>query len=150
MQDNTETMPTATIEDRVAEYLFTDEGRVTFVFKNPQSKRFALNFKTEMLVVLNKMCGAIMHQWHKAKPEAGTFCRNAGEATVSAFEQMRGVVAIQFDSDIAYVIKNETALELADIIYKTVEKHSTPEERAAMNQKKAPLIVQPRSRIITP
>lgn len=143
-------MPTATIDDRVGEYLYPDEERAMMMFKNPDGKHFALKFDVKILVVLNKMCGVLLHQWHRARPDKGVFFREAGEATVSAFNELRGVVAVQFDGDIAHVIPTETALELAELLIRTVEKQETPEERRERLAKKHPTISVPRRRIITP
>lgn len=149
-QKDNAALPTATIADRVAEYLDVSTGVCTMVFQNPQQKNFALNFETKLLVVLNKMCGHLLHQWHKARPDKGVYFREAGEATVSAFDDVRGMIAIQFDGDIAHLIPVETALKMVEIINSTVDKMSTEEEKAERNRRKHPTIIQPRSRIIQP
>jgi len=140
----------AVIEDRVGERLYADQGMVKLLFTNPDKKRFALSFKTPVLVLLHKMVGHVLSQWHSQKAEKGIYFREAGEATVSAFDEMRGRVAIQFDGDIAHILHAETALELAKIIVATVERTETQAEKNERMLKKAPTLFMPKTNIIKP
>jgi hypothetical protein len=147
-----EQVPTATIADRVIEYLYAEEGKAKMIFTNPTGAKFGLMFDTKILVVLNKMCGVLFQRWHKARPEEGMYFREAGEASVSAFSELRNVVGIQFDGDIVYTVPKDTALKLSELIVKTIEQMETPDERSERlaHSHKAPGITIPRARIIKP
>ena len=143
-------MPTATIGDRVGEFLYPEERRALMIFETPDKKQFALKFDIKILVVLNKMVGVLLHQWHKLNPAAGVFCRDAGEATTITSNDRPGIIGIQFDGDIMYALPIPTALELAELIVKQVEKIETPSERQERLAKKHPTIITPKSRVIMP
>jgi hypothetical protein len=149
MADEDEKVPTATIAEPAGQYLFPDENQFKMIFTNPDNKKFAFVGDVKRLPDINKMCGLLMSQYHKSKPEAGTFFRRSGEATVSASDSLRGVVMIQFDGDIAHVIPIETALKLAELIHEIVAKAETPEEKRQRVAKKHPTVIVPKQRIIT-
>lgn len=150
MDEIPESLPTATIADRVGEYLYPEESKAMMVFENPDGKHFALKFDVKILVLLNKMCGVLISAWHKAKPDVGSFFRQAGEATVIVSDEMRGMIGIQFDSDIVHVLPIHTAIEFIDLIEKQIERIETPDDRKSRLAKKHPSIAIPRQRIIRP
>ena len=155
---NDETLPTAVIADRVSEFLFLDRDRVKFIFRNEQDKKFALDFDIKVAVVLLRMCSRIIAQYHAAKPDKGAFFHGSiggdalesQEVSVSAFNELRGMVGIQFEGSISYLLSMDTALKMSQLLIQTVEHQETPDERKARLARNHPTIAVPRQRIIRP
>jgi hypothetical protein len=151
MADSDETIPTATIEDAVNQYLFADERQAKMVFVDQKGNKFGLLFDVEKLSLIDRMCAILVQRWHAAKPEdEGSFFRNIYNVSVSTSSQIRNVVGIQFDGGVGLVVPKETALELAELIVKKIEEMETPSERKERLAKKTAHIVVPKQRIILP
>jgi len=138
-----EVIPTATVEDRVDEYLYVDDEVGKMIFKNPTGAKFAIIFPVKMLPAVNVMCWHLMAEWHLARPDKGLFIRPAGEVKIHASDEHRGKVIMQFDNDIGHVLSAETALEVAKLLVQTVERTETEDERKARLLKKAPMLFRP-------
>jgi|SRR5882672_6551907 len=145
-----QTLPTATIKERVNEYLFPDKDACTMIFEDPAGGKFQLMMGINVAVVINKMCERLVQQYHHAKPDKGIFFHQEPEASVFSSEGMRGHLGIQFSGGISRIIDVPTALALADLLKVQALPMLTESQRMAYNQRVAPLLVTPRHSIIKP
>lgn len=145
-------LPTATIaDDDAAINRFTASRTgddVLLIFENPDGSKFGLAFKMKIAAVLSRLCHTVVSAWHH-EHQGNLFIHPVAEASVSTTDDLRGHVALQFEKGIAYILPTSVALSLADLLTQTAMKTMTEDERVKHNQRKAPLIVQPRHRLIT-
>ena len=155
-----EQIPTATLDKRVEDFLYPKTKQVKLIFLDPQGRKVAFITSLELLAGIERTASKLIAQFHQTMPkDEGKFFHGSIvqpgvaetlEASVSGFNDLRGRVGIQFEGSIVYILPNETALSLAELIVDCVERMETPEERTERLKRKRPTILQPRApRIIT-
>lgn len=145
-----EELPTAHVAQAVTVNLDITNEIATLVFQDDHAEKFAVTCKPHNLPAIFAMVSNLMAQWHNAKPEKGVFFHRVVEGLVSSSDELRGSILLSFDHGMGFMIENETALKLCQLIEAHVKRGMSEAEWKSYQQKKAPLIIQPRSRIITP
>lgn len=146
-------IPTATISDsddatkRASVGIEGDQCLMTL--ETPDGRKFALAFGIKVAAIMTRLCAKVIGAWHY-KNKGVLLMMPVNEASVSGSDEYRNHVAIQFELGIAYMLPTDHALTLSELLKNAALGQMTEDQRLAYNQKIAPLIVQPRHRLIKP